>query len=268
MTQQAKTNLLPVAMLTGVAFGLSFPAVTAMLNGVIPWLIFVMLLIPYCRISPGELKPGPMHFRMLVVQLLLAALAYLLLFRLNPLFAQGAFICFFGPTATAAPVIAAMLGGSISAVITYSLLSSLAVALLSPFVFSLIGTHTELSFFASVWLVGKQIFPLLLMPLVLAFLLRRFVPRLHAVVRDRQSVSYYLWVTAMVLVMGRATAFLVSRGTSGWMTEAGLAGVAVLSCMLQFFLGHKLGVRYGEPVAGTQGLGQKNTVLMIWMSLT
>ncbi|MGE4587856.1 MAG: hypothetical protein AB7D05_10990, partial [Mangrovibacterium sp.] len=42
----------------------------------------------------------------------------------------------------------------------------------------------------------------------------------------------------------------------------------VLSCMLQFFLGHKLGVRYGEPVAGTQGLGQKNTVLMIWMSLT
>lgn len=42
------------------------------------------------------------------------------------------------------------------------------------------------------------------------------------------------------------------------------AGVA---CGLQFYLGRKIGGRCGDKIAGAQGLGQKNTVLAIWLAL-
>ena len=36
----------------------------------------------------------------------------------------------------------------------------------------------------------------------------------------------------------------------------------------QFYLGRKIGGKYGDKISGAQGLGQKNTVLAIWMALT
>ena len=39
-------------------------------------------------------------------------------------------------------------------------------------------------------------------------------------------------------------------------------------CCAQFVAGRKIGRRCGDKIAGAQGLGQKNTVLAIWMSLT
>jgi BASS family bile acid:Na+ symporter len=37
---------------------------------------------------------------------------------------------------------------------------------------------------------------------------------------------------------------------------------------LQFYIGRRIGRHCGDKIAGAQGLGQKNTVLAIWMSLT
>lgn len=47
-----------------------------------------------------------------------------------------------------------------------------------------------------------------------------------------------------------------------------LAVGAGLACGLQFVIGRRIGARCGDKVAGAQSLGQKNTVLAIWMSLT
>lgn len=49
---------------------------------------------------------------------------------------------------------------------------------------------------------------------------------------------------------------------------AALALVAALMCMAQFYAGRVIGRRCGDRIAGAQGLGQKNTVLAIWMALT
>ncbi len=255
-------------MITGVALGLIFPGTTTSLNKLSPFLIFTMLLIPYCKISISDLKLTKLHYRLLAGQMLLAAVAYLLFGWFNPQFGEGAFICFFGPTATAAPVITAMLGGSIAVVVAYSLLSSVTVAVLAPLVFSLIGVNTQMPFFTSVWLICKQVFPVIVLPFFLALLLRKFAPKAHEVLQKRQMLSFYLWVFAMVLIMGKATTFILSQPAKEIPTEAGLALIAALACFTQFFVGHKLGVKYGEPVAGTQGMGQKNTVLMFWMAIT
>ena len=47
-----------------------------------------------------------------------------------------------------------------------------------------------------------------------------------------------------------------------------IAGISLIVCCLQFYIGRKIGYRYGDRIAGAQGLGQKNTVLAIWMALT
>ena len=47
-----------------------------------------------------------------------------------------------------------------------------------------------------------------------------------------------------------------------------MALIAGLLCGGQFVVGRKIGRRYGDPVSGAQGLGQKNTILAIWMSLS
>ena len=47
-----------------------------------------------------------------------------------------------------------------------------------------------------------------------------------------------------------------------------LAGIALVICLLQFTLGRYIGRRFGDTVAGGQLIGQKNTVLAIWMAQT
>ncbi len=43
---------------------------------------------------------------------------------------------------------------------------------------------------------------------------------------------------------------------------------ALLLCILQFAVGKYIGKRHGDIVAGGQAIGQKNTVLAIWMAQT
>ena len=47
-----------------------------------------------------------------------------------------------------------------------------------------------------------------------------------------------------------------------------MALLALLVCGLQFITGRRIGRRFRDKVAGAQGLGQKNTILAIWMAQT
>lgn len=51
-------------------------------------------------------------------------------------------------------------------------------------------------------------------------------------------------------------------------TEIWIVAVSLLSCVAQFYIGRKIGMRYGDMITGGQSLGQKNTVLAIWMGYT
>ena len=42
--------------------------------------------------------------------------------------------------------------------------------------------------------------------------------------------------------------------------------VSLALCFLQFAVGRYIGKCYGDKIAGGQALGQKNTVLAIWMA--
>ncbi|MBQ5777144.1 MAG: transporter [Bacteroidaceae bacterium] len=264
MFQKLRTYALPIAMIAGfVAHELATSV--AFLT---PYLLFAMLLVSYCKLDIRSLRVTPMYLWMLAVQFVLAWVVYGLVSLYDPIVAQGAFICLFCPTATSAPVVAAMLGGNLSLLVGYSLLCNMLVAFTAPIFFSLIGVHTELAFFDSVMIICKQVLPLLLLPLLLAVLMQRYAPRLHNAVRNRPSISFYLWVVALFIVVGKSVGFVMMQPLSSLPQEIALALLALVCCVAQFVIGRKIGARYGDRVSGAQGLGQKNTVLAIWMALT
>ncbi len=261
--------MLPLAMTTGIVAGALFPEFIARWATLLtPGLISLMLLITYCKASLHEMRLTPMHGWMLAAQMLGGLAVFGALYFWSPTIAEGVFICFFCPTANAAPVIAGLLGGNVSILITYNLLSNMAVALLSPILFSFMGTHADISFGHAFLLICQKVLPLLLLPLVVALLLRQFLPRVHGALKNRQTLTFYLWIISLTLVVGNAVTFIIEQGKESLDIELAIAGLSLVVCLGQFYIGRKIGRRYGDKIAGAQGLGQKNTVLAIWLALT
>ncbi|MCH5241644.1 MAG: transporter [Muribaculaceae bacterium] len=263
-----RSNIKSIMMPLAMVFGAIFYPWMGYITFLSPYLIFLMLFITYCKLTPHDFKPSKFELSLLIVQMGLAGLVYALTFFWNRTLAEGVFICVFIPTATAAPVITSMLGGSISKVATYSLLCNATVAIIGPIVLAAIGDHPEITFGESFLLILKQVFPLILAPLALAMLMRRFTPKIHEKVMGMQQLSFYLWVVSLLIVVGSCTSFAIQNWTpEKTVTMIMLALGALVVCLLQFKIGRKIGHRYGETVSGGQSLGQKNTVLAVWLAL-
>jgi len=50
--------------------------------------------------------------------------------------------------------------------------------------------------------------------------------------------------------------------------QLGLAVISLACCFLQFYFGRKIGKYYDDGVTAGQALGQKNTILAIWLGYT
>ncbi|MDE6753326.1 MAG: transporter [Muribaculaceae bacterium] len=256
--------MLPIAMVGGAIF---YPWM-GHLTFLSPYLIFTMLFITYCKLKISDFKPNRFEMTLLITQIILAAVFYFLTFFWNKTLAEGIFVCFIIPTATAAPVITAMLGGSISKVATYSLMCNAFVAVAGPLVFAAIGEHSDITFLKSFKMILSQVFPLILAPLALALILRYVSPKIHSKIVGMQQLSFYLWAVSLFIVVGSCVSFAIKNWTpQATVTMILLSLGALIACLIQFKLGRIIGGKFGDKVAGGQGLGQKNTVLAVWLAL-
>ena len=257
-----KNWTLPLAMLAG---GIGFP-VFRHLSFLTPYLIFTMLLLTFCKVPFEDLKFKAVHVWLLAVQLGGAVAVYSLLSPFNVLVAEGAFICVIAPTATAAAVITDKLGGSAGSLISYTLLANLGTAIAAPSLFPLIHPiSSEPGFLNAFLVILQKVFPLLICPFIAATLMRRFTPVLHKVLTRYNETAFYLWALALIVVMAQTVNTLVNEPEDGW-TEIWIALAAGAVCCLQFYIGKRIGNRYHERISGGQSLGQKNTILAIWMA--
>ena len=265
MRQRINSLMLPIAILGGIVFHNWIDYLTPLSL----LLIFCMLTITYCRIKPSDLRLRKYHWVLLVTQLGLSAVTYFLLLPIDSIVASGVFICVFIPTATAAPVVARMLGGDVTAVAIYSLLCNIVVALIAPIILAAIGEHPEMNFIESLLYICKKVIPLLICPMLIAFAMRKLTPKVHNFLANHQSASFYLWSVALFIVIGSSVSFVIKSFT--WDIATILLGLSLGSlvvCIIQFYIGKRLGVKYGDPVSGAQSFAQKNTILAIWMCLT
>ena len=294
----------------------------------LPSMIFLMLFFSFCKIDPKDLRLHRWHWAVLAVQIVLAIGSYYALFAItrDRIVAQGLMMCFIMPTATAAPVIAGKLGGSIQNLTTFTLLSNFATALVVPAFFPLIYTVNDMTFWPAFLLILSRVSPLLLGPFFAAWLLRigynYYQRRKYLSASETRGLSvqrsvsgsglsgeaglpsfslpaslaplpFYLWVGTIVFLMAQLTwSFTNHQSPITNTTIVWLLLGSLLSCLLQFFIGKRIGRRLPAPSRGKdyedvllnpdaprdmpsvssvtagQAFGQKNTTLGVWMAQT
>lgn len=237
---------------------------------VTPYLIFVMLFISYANLSFKDIRFTSLHLRLLAFQFLGVILAYFLLLKFNTTLAQSSMMCFLAPTATSAVVITGMLGGNKPSLIAYSILSNMVVVFLAPvlFVYIKYGLQGGEYFVDSLFSIFKKVSLLLLLPLILSLALSKFCPAISVYVKKISILSFILWNLALIIVTGNTINFIVNQSQLYSALQLLIVVSALFICVLQFVVGRKLGRKYNDAIAGGQSLGQKNTILAIWMTQT
>ena len=257
--------MLPIAMVGGVLFHDAIAQVAFLT----PYMIFAMLLITFCKVRIKEISITGVLWLSLVVQIGGALVSLCVLSLYDVVVAQGIMICFLCPTASAAPVVTGMLGGSVSRVTSFSIISNIAVAIIAPILFAQCSNaDVQYSFVESSVAIVKRVAPLLVVPMFIAMLLQRVVPKVNDKIATHQGLSFYLWAIALFIVVGRAVSFIINEPSEEIPTMIIIALGAGVACVVQFWVGRKIGYLCGDKVAMAQGLGQKNTILAIWMALT
>ena len=257
--------LLPIAMVLGIAFHKQL----SILSPILPFLIALMLFISYCRVSMSDIRLTKFHYILLAIQYLGSAAIYLLLRPINEILAQAAMICVLTSTATSAPVVAGLLGGTISVTAAYSIISNLSIALIGPVFLSFIGqTDKDISLTSSFWHIFISVIPILILPFIIALTVQKVAPIVHKKIQSAQIISFYIWAAALTIVIGNITQYIVLQADGNYTLEIIIASTSLVICLLQFYFGRKIGRKFGRTVAGGQGLGQKNTVLAIWLTQT
>ena len=253
---------MPLAMVVGAVLCRPIAAVEEWSGRMItPTLIFSMLFITFCRVRLREMHLSWLHGWLLLFQFAACVGVYFALLPFDATVAQGAMICTLAPVAMAAVVIAGMLGANVATVATYSLLCNLSVALVAPAVLTFAGSGA-----CSFTQILARIAPLLILPFAVAQLCRLVMPRVAGWIGDHGQISFYLWLVSLIVIIGRTTAFIIDLHDVSRAVELWLALAALVICLVQFKVGRCVGRHFGDPPAGGQSLGQKNTVLAVWMA--
>lgn len=275
---------LPIAMIGGVLMYLLYRLlplpegtgnlVSSVVSVVQPGLIFSMLFVTFCKVRVKELKPSRWHLWLLLFQLLMFIVISLSIgfFRDMPsvvkVLLESAMMCFICPTATAAAVITTRLGGNSASLISYTIQINMVVALVAPLFLAYSHPVDGMSLSASFLVILGKVFPLLLSPLICAVLVRRFIPVLHGwLVTKGRNLPFYLWLAALSLAIAMTTRAIAHSSLSVTIMAV-IAVVSLVCCLLQFYIGRRIGTRYGDVIAAGQSLGQKNTVFAIWFAYT
>lgn len=236
-----------------------------------PTLIFCMLTLTFCRIRLQDMRLKGWQWWLLAFQAGIAALLCLLHQTVEDetsrVFLQSTMLCFLCPTATAAAVVTAKLGGNVGSLTAYTMLINLMAAVLISAFVPLVNPAGELSFGLSFWMIIKKVFPLLIFPLFLALIIRRISPTLLRWLTSIPDLPFYLWLVSLSLAIAVTTRILVHAEVTWLLCLLILTG-SLVACIMQFAVGRLVGRHYGEAVTAGQACGQKNTVLAIWVGYT
>lgn len=261
--------LKPYLMPFAIALGAVFDTFFKQFDYLIPYLIFLMLFFPFTKIDWRDIKLKRVHLWLILLQIVGSIVIYLIIAPFNKVVAEGVMICIIAPTATAAPVIVGMLKGNVESLVAYSLLSNIAVAITGPILFYALGEQaSSVPFFEGTFIIAKHLITVVLIPLLTAFLLKKYLPKINGKIASVSILSFWFWAVALTIVTGKTVSFMASQNHSSYTTEILLALGALFVTIFLFAIGKFLGKRYNDTVAAGQSLGQKNTVLAIWIAQT
>lgn len=261
-------RLRDITLPTAIVCGLLFHDFLSLFYGLTPWLLAAMMFQTCSKISVSQMRIKPVHLMLLCVQVFASAGIYLALRGVNENLAQGLMICIFTPVATSSPVVGAMLGADVTLMTTYVLLSNITTAVLAPFVFSIINPGADITFISSFMHIIQKTLFFLVLPLLLSWLTEKFLPKTHQFVAKRQDASFYMWALCMMILISSTIHTIMTDAAKNLWLDITMALCALVLCLILFGLGRRFGRKYGDVVAIRQMMGQKNTGIGVWMTLT
>lgn len=277
---------LPVAIAVGTVVYLVFYSVPALdeagdallpvVNTVFPLSVFMTLFVTFCKVDYHQLLPHRWHAGILSAQVLLvlltiAACLYAgslplpLPTEQRRLVFEAMLTCIIGPAASASPVVAGKLGGSINTMTTFTLISAIASAVMIPTVFPLLEQTVHVDFLTAFLVILEKVAFVLLLPLVLGWVMQHRLPTVTRRLAAMPNLSFYCWAVSLSITTGVTVRNIVHSDAPPallvWIAAASFA-----LCFVQFAVGRAIGRWLGEETNAGQALFQKNTALSIWVS--
>lgn len=273
--------MLPLAMTAGIGTYLAVRFVPALQPGepvlikvardIQPVFVTMMLFLQFVKVSPHDLKPHRWHLALLLVQTLSFLLLGVLALRLPEgaprILTEAVMLCLICPTAAAAGVITHRLGGSLSAVMSYTALINCAAAVVIPIMAPLLHPAADGSFLTDFTRIIIRAFSILILPCAAAWTVRYTTHRLQRFLMRYTGLAFYLWAVSLALALSLAVKSLIDSHISLGLTLA-IAAVSLIACLLQFGIGRWSARKHGpgEALSAGQAMGQKNTGFFIWLA--
>ena len=241
------------------------------LQGLMPWILFTILYVTFCKIEVKEMRPRTWHFILQGIRISLSGLLVLIIVHTtNPearLLWEGCFLCVICPTAAAAAVITEKLGGSITSLTIYTIIANCVTSIIIPLFFPLVEPSANIAFISMSLMILKRVFAVLVMPLMLAFITRRYLHQISDRIRASKNIGYYLWCFNLTIVSGVTMHNIVESEVSGIILVL-LLIIPLFVSIFQFSIGKAVGYPFGDSITAGQALGQKNTIVGIWLTIT
>ncbi len=284
-----KNWTLPVAIAVGTVSYLLFayvPTLDAAGDALLPFFetllpltIFCTLFITFSKVDFHLMRLCRWHLYILLAQLLLVALLVVLilgvtdasLFTLHSSFfkflLEAVLICVIAPCASASPVVTAKLGGNLTQMTTFVLLSSVVGSLLIPAVFPILEPHDNAVFFIAFLAILRRLAIVLLLPLLLGAIVRHWVQPLYRWFVNTPDLGFYCWSLSLAITTGITVRNIV-HSQAGLSLLGAIALLTLFTSLMQFIIGRLIGRAVGEHICTGQAMFQKNTGLAIWIAYT
>ena len=292
LIQFIKEWTLPSAIVTGTVLYLLFALVPALspaasilgpvIDVVFPMSVFATLLVTFAKVDFHLMHLCRWHGKILMTQLLLTGL---LVWLASSVFSPSdtahirehmvmaaLLTCVIAPCASASPVVTAKLGGDLTSMTTFVLLSAVVATLLIPLAFPLVEPASGVRFSTAFLAILQKMAVVLLLPLCLGAVIRigahHHVRTLEAVYNKivrTPDLGFYCWAFSLAITAGVTVRNIMHSGASGWL----LSVIALLTfgvALLQFRIGRIIGRHMATPIESGQAMFQKNTALAIWVA--
>ena len=181
--------------------------------------MFFTLFVVFCKVDFNKLRPVRWHLWLILFQILtvLVLTGLVLEFGLTGrslVLAEALLVCVIAPCASAAPVVTQKLGGGLEEMTTYTFLSNFVTALFVPLCFPLIDKAADVSFLSAFSTILYRVATVLVAPMLLAWLVKHLLPRLHKYIIGIKDLSYYSWALSLLIVSGTTICNIVHAHTT------------------------------------------------------
>jgi BASS family bile acid:Na+ symporter len=273
---------LPVSMGAGALLYLLFAYVPQLdeaalffdpvMEAILPLFMFLVLFVTFCKVDFHKMRPVWWHlwvsiFNLLFVGIVMALILSLHLKAEKLVLMEALLMCIISPCATAAAVVTQKLGGSLEQTTTYTFLSNFITVLLVPVCFPMIEKGADISFMSAFLKILYQVVVLLVVPMLLAYVVKHTMHRLHQKILSIKDLSFYLWGCSLMIVTG-TTVKNILHAEASVLFLAMIALLGLVLCIIQFAVGRFIGHFFGRAQEAGQALGQKNTAFAIWLGIT